>query len=163
MIGFTILGRNSVMMIALLAFFGLFSRAAFAESPVKLQGEGAITLSPEGPSKFAFSGTASHLGKYKCHGEISLSPDALPGSQNGSGVAVFEAANGDLLVGVVTMDTDANGDGQIKFSWRDSVQFSDGTVVSNTGRFVESRPPGAFATIHTNLLVVIAIIAILIG
>jgi len=34
------------------------------------------------------------------------------------------------------------------------VEFSDGTIVSSTGRFVEDRPPG---------LVVIAIIAILIG
>ena len=64
----------------------------------------------------------------------------------------------DLLVGVVEWDADAEGDGlrtsHIHFSWRDSVQFSDGTVVDSTGRFVKDRPPG---------LVVIAIIAILIG
>ena len=38
------------------------------------------------------------------------------------------------------------------FSWADSVELGDGTIVENTGRFVEDRPPG---------LVVIAIIALL--
>ncbi len=38
------------------------------------------------------------------------------------------------------------------FSWRDSVKFDFGTVVTNTARFIEDRPPG---------LVVIAFIAIL--
>jgi hypothetical protein len=69
------------------------------------------------------------------------------------GVAVLAAADGDLIVGVVSCQVDASGAGQMHFSWRDSVEFSDGTVVSNTGRFQRKRPPG----------VVIAIIAILIG
>jgi hypothetical protein len=42
----------------------------------------------------------------------------------------------------------------VHFSWRNSIELADGTVVYSTGRFMDSRPPG---------LVVIAIIAILIG
>jgi hypothetical protein len=76
----------------------------------------------------------------------------------GHGVVVFTAANGDLLVGVVEWNADAEANNlrtnQIHFSWRDSVEFNDGTIVASTGRFVKDRPPG---------LVVIAIIAILIG
>ena len=61
----------------------------------------------------------------------------------------------DLLVGAVAWEVDAGDDfrtSRTHFSWRDAVQFDDGTVVANTGRFVADRPPG---------LVVIAIIAIL--
>jgi hypothetical protein len=50
------------------------------------------------------------------------------------------------LVGVVTWDIAAPENDihntSIHFSWRDSVTFSDGTVVGNTGRFVTDRPPG---------------------
>lgn len=155
--------RKWLSLLILIACCAVNTQAAFAQSAVKLKGQGAITLSSEGPSPFAFSGTASHLGNYRCHGEMTLQNGGGNGAQTGTGVAVFEAANGDLLVGVVTMQTGASGDGDIHFSWRDSVQFSDGTVVSSTGRFVNSRPPGAISTIHTQLLVVIAIIAILIG
>jgi hypothetical protein len=137
--------------------------AAFAESPVKLQGGGSIDISSGNPAPFHLSGTASHLGKYTCYGELEFQPGVHPGTQEGNGVAVFEAANGDLLVGVVSCELDARGLGQLAFKWRDSVEFSDGTVVDTTGRFVESRPPGAAAAIQYHLLVVIAIIAILIG
>ena len=30
----------------------------------------------------------------------------------------------------------------IHFSWRDAVEFSDGTIVASTGRFEHDRPPG---------------------
>jgi len=151
-----------VTIVALLTFFGVCPSAAFAESAIKLQGEGAIDISTPGVHSFVLSGTASHLGRYTCHGEITLQRGAA-GSLDGEGVAVFEAANGDLLVGVVSYHTGADGTGTMRFSWRDFVQFSDGAIVSNTGRFVTSRPPGAFVPIQTQLLVVIAIIAILIG
>jgi hypothetical protein len=76
----------------------------------------------------------------------------------GDGVAVFTAANGDTLVADVTWDVDpGSGDlrsSGIHFSWRDSVQLADGSVVDSTGHFRSNRPPG---------LVVIAIIAVLIG
>jgi hypothetical protein len=67
----------------------------------------------------------------------------------------FTAANGDLLVGVVTWDVGAevggNRPARLHISWRDSVTFNAGTLITNTGRFIDSRPPG---------LVVIAIIAV---
>src|SRR5579863_4373615 len=151
-------GRHTFATIVLVPFVVALSSAAFAESPVKLQGGGSIAVSTEGPSTFTLDGTASHLGKYTCYGEIDFTAD-----ENADGIAVFEAANGDLLVGIVGFEFGPNGIGQMKFSWRDSVQFSDGNVVSTTGRFVESRPPGAIASMQYNHLVVIAIIAILIG
>ena len=157
---FTILGQMKVTIFVLLTFFGLSAYAAFAQSPVKLKGEGTIDFSTEGPSSFAFSGTASHLGQYRCHGEIVL--NSHDGAMDGvGGVAVFEAANGDLLVGIVALTTDADGIGQIRFSWRDSVRFSNGTTVYSTGRFVSSRPPGAVSTIKAQPGN--GIIAILIG
>jgi hypothetical protein len=141
-----------------LTLFGLWPRSASAESPVKLtKFAGAIDFSTDDISSFTLEGSASHLGLFKCCGEVDFLP-AQDGSLVGLGVCVFEAANGDPLVGQVTWDVGAEVDGfrtsDIHFSWRDSVEFSDGSVVSNTGRFVDDRPPG---------LVVIAIIAILIG
>jgi hypothetical protein len=156
---FKVLSWKKVALVALLTFFQVIPLGAFAKSPVKLKNfEGAIDLEAEGPAPFVLSGTASHLGRYECYGEVEFLPGEDEGSLIGDGVAVFEAANGDLLVGVVTWEVDADGDefrtSHIHFSWRDSVEFSDGTVVPSTGRFVHDRPPG---------LVVIAIIAILIG
>lgn len=107
---------------------------------------------------FVLNGEASHLGEFTSYGEVQFSPGEEPGSLVGEGVAVFQAANGDLLVGIVSWGVDAGSGGfrtsRIHFSRRDSVQFSDGTVVSSTGRFLDSRPPG---------LVVLAIISVLIG
>lgn len=150
---------------------GVAMGGAFAESaakrkkrvkpqkPVELKNwDGLIDFTTEGISPFVLCGTATHLGRFTGYGEVEFLPGEEEGSLLGDGVVVFEAANGDLLVGVVTWEADAEEDGlrtsRVHFSWRDSVEFSDGTIVSNTGRFVKSRPPG---------LVVIAIIAILIG
>src|SRR3989442_6143838 len=133
--------------------------AAFAESPVELKNwQGTIDFSTVRISPFTLSGTASHLGRFTSYGEVKFHPGQAKGSLVGDGVVVFQAANGDLLVGVVICEADAEVGGfrtsGIHFPWRDSVQFSDGRIVSSTGRFAQSRPPG---------LVVIAIIAILIG
>ena len=132
---------------------------AFAQSPVKLQKwGGTIDFSEEGISPFTLQGTASHLGRFTGYGEVEFDPGSEEGTLVGDGAVVFEAANGDLLVGVLIWEADAEEAecraGRIHFSWRDSVEFGDGTVVSSTGRFAKSKPPG---------LVVIAIIAILIG
>jgi hypothetical protein len=119
---------------------------------------GTIDLVPNEVTPFTLAGTASHLGKFAASGEVEFVAGEDEGSLDGLGVVVFEAANGDLLVGNVEWAVDGNGDthrtSHIHFSWTNSVTFSDGTVVSNTGRFVKDRPPG---------LVVIAIIAVLIG
>jgi len=156
---FRALSWHKAGLVALLTFFQAFPVAAFAQSPVKLnQWDGAIDFHGVGLSSFTLQGTASHLGLFTAYGEVEFVPGEEQGSLDGEGVVVFEAANGDLLVGVVSWDVAGQGGNfrtsQLHFSWRDSVQFSDGTVVDSTGRFVNDRPPG---------LVVIAIIAILIG
>jgi len=158
----TAVWRQLATVIAVLAVLGISSQAAMAQSPVRLKGEGAIDLSTGDVSVFAFHGTASHLGQYQCHGEVTLSTGREPGSQDGVGVAVFVASNGDKLVGIVTMHAGIDGTGKVHFAWQDSVKFSDGTIVRNTGRFIDSRPPGATEEINLRR-VFINIIAILIG
>ena len=151
--------RLVLVLLAILATTGVAS----AEPVVKLAGKGAIALSPEGPSDFVLQGNASHFGKYICYGEVDFSMGTDSRALKGQGVAVIEAANGDRLVGVVTWQIDANGNGQTAFSWRDSVEFSDGTVVVTTGRFVKSRPAGAVSRIKGITDGTSNIIAILIG
>jgi hypothetical protein len=156
---FRIFGRKNVVLVVVLACSQAIPPSAYAKSPVKLQKwSGEIDTTAEGVVPFTLEGNASHLGKFTAYGEVEFIPGVEDGTLEGEGVAVFTAANGDLLVGVVTWDVGADESGfrtsGLHFAWRDVVEFSDGTVVSNTGRFVDSRPPG---------LVVIAIIAILIG
>src|SRR5258708_3706329 len=89
-------------LLALLTLFGTSPRPALAESPVKLQNwSGAIDFSSAGATPFTLSGTASHLGNFTAHGGVDFVPGSEPGSLVGDGVVVFQAANGDLLVGVV--------------------------------------------------------------
>ena len=161
MLSFHIVGRRKVVLVVTLVLSLLIQPSASAQSAVKLQKwSGTIDVdAPEGqPVPFTLAGQASHLGKFSAYGEVDFMPGEEEGSLIGMGVVVFTAANGDLLVGDVTWDVGPEDDGlstsALHFAWRDSVEFSDGTVVKNTGRFVDSRPPG---------LVVIAIIAILIG
>lgn len=145
-----------VTLLAVATLVGTTPRPVAAESPVKMKNFiGEIDVTAGGVTPFTLSGTASHLGEFTADGEVEFVPGEEPGSLEGMGVVVFEAANGDLLVGNVAWEIDAGDDlrtSRIHFSWRDSVEFDDGTVVGNTGRFVDDRPPG---------LVVIAIIAIL--
>jgi hypothetical protein len=155
-----LLNRKPKMLtvITLVAFIAHSTASAYAESPVKLKKfTGTIDFGEE-PTPFTLEGTASHLGRFSCYGEVEFVPGDEEGTLVGTGVAVFVAANGDLIVANVAWDVDA-GDGEflpsrIHFSWRDSVEFSDGTVVSSDGHFVKNRPAG---------LVVISIIGILVG
>jgi len=150
-------GRRAVVAAVVVAFLAHPVTPCLAVSPVKLQNwAGSIDLSAPNPVPFTLQGTASHLGRFTAHGEVEFAPGDEEDSLVGEGVVAFTAANGDLLVGVVAWDVDA-ADGDFRptsmhFSWRDSVTFADGTVVSSTGRFLHDRPPG---------LVVIAIIAII--
>jgi hypothetical protein len=122
--------------------------------------EGTVEFSPDKTTPFTLRGTEPHIGDYTARGEVTFRADEAEGTLIGEGVAVFESPEGDLLVAAVTWDVAAEEDGNrasdLRFSWRDSVEFSDGTLVESTGRFAdaEDRPPG---------LVVIAIIAVLIG
>jgi hypothetical protein len=137
----------NIVLLALLSLFGTTPKAALAESPVKVTKlHGVVDLSADAPHPFDLEGIASHLGKFTAYGEIEFVPGEEQGSLLGTGVVVFEAANGDLLVGIVTQEVDPAVDGvgaaHIHFSWRDSVEFSDGRIISSTGRFVTDRPSG---------------------
>jgi hypothetical protein len=142
-----------------LTVFTTTPKVALFKSPVKLKNfAGSIDIEAGGITPFTLEGTASHLGRFAAHGEVEFLPGDVAGSLDGAGVVVFEAANGDLVVGHVSWLVEADDEefrtSHIHFSWRYSVEFSDGTVVANTGRFVKDRPPS---------LVVIAIIAVLVG
>ena len=121
---------------------------------------GTVDFATEKPTPFSLKGTSPDMGEYEANGEVTFHEGSEPGSLIGEGVAVFETPDGSKIVAVVTWPVDAEGgdmrESDIQFRWRDSVQFSDGTVEHSTGRFEDpdNRPAG---------LVVIAIIAVLIG
>jgi hypothetical protein len=147
-----------VLLLALVTLFGTMPRPVYAESPIEVKKLfGSVGETDDGITPFVLSGTASHLGRFSAYGEVEFVPGEEPGWLLGTGVVVFEAADGDLLVGNVVWQV-APGDEyratRIDFTWRDSVRFDDGTVVFSTGQFaeVDGRPAG---------LVVIAIITIL--
>ena len=153
--------RLALVLFATLATTGMAS----ADPVVKLTGKGALELSTNGTSNFFLQGKASHLGNYICYGEVEFMPGTVVGTLVGEGVAVIQAANGDMIVGIVIWQVAADGNGQIAFSWRDSVQFSDRdeTVFFSTGRFIKSRPAGAISRTKTISDGTSNIIAILIG
>lgn len=145
--------RKLIATLVLITFFARAVTPVSAQPQIKLnKWAGTIDASGTGPASFTLAGTSSHLGRFTAYGEI----DIVPGEDVAEGVVVFEAANGDLLVGVTTWEVAGDDAAALHFSWRDSVEFSDGTVVHSTGHFADAknRPQG---------LVVIAIIAILIG
>ena len=153
------IARRIVTLVVVGALLACSVRPAAAISPIKLNHwSGAVSLSNAGITPFRLAGTASHLGQFVASGEVEFLPIGANGSLVGAGPVVFTAADGDLLVGVVTWDVGPETEGEratrLHFSWRDAITFSDGTLVASTGRFLTSRPPG---------LVVIAIIAIFIG
>lgn len=160
---FRILSAEKFAVVALLSV-ALSVHPALAKSAVKMQRwSGTIDFSSEETATFALDGVASHLGKFTAYGELNLAPRDEEGIQRGEGVVVFKAANGDLLVGVISWvhDEEAQVGHFHHVSWRDSVQFNDGTVVSSTGRFIDDRPPGivtveyiALATFTFLLLIV---------
>jgi len=131
------------MVMAIFSAFSIVEGSVYAEPVVKLNGSGTIAVSSDGPSSFALHWNASHLGKYTCYGEVEFGFPGENGTIEGDGIAAISAANDDLIVGIVTWEIDGDGTGRIAFSWRDSVEFSEGTVVSSTGRFIKSRPAGA--------------------
>jgi hypothetical protein len=161
---FHLSGRKQTTFFVALACLLAIPPSAFAKSPVKITKlEGMVDLSGDVPSPFVLEGIASHLGRYQAYGEVELLPGVVEGSLIGMGPVVFEAANGDLLVGEATWAIDSpadGGDAHIHFAWRDFVQFDDGTVVFNTGRFVEDRPPGLVVVVSTRTLVDLLILII---
>src|SRR5262245_15182985 len=96
---FTPPGRRITALVVLIAFLVRSSIPVYAESPVKLRNFiGTIDIADEGVTTFTLEGSASHLGSFTASGEVKFEPGAEEGTLIGHGVAVFEAANGDLLV-----------------------------------------------------------------
>lgn len=128
------------------------------KSPVKMTKlSGTVMPSTSEPSQYVLEGIASHLGEFRAYGEVEFGRGEDEGSMIGTGPVVFEASNGDLLVGVAIWEMDSPVDGVsdagIHFAWRDSVEFSDGTVVASSGHFVTNRPPGLVVVVSAETLV----------
>ena len=145
-----------VALIVIVAVFNSTLPQATAVPTIDLQKWSSVIDLSQSISPFALEGNSTHLGNFTALGEVQFVPVGTDGSALGSGAVVFEAANGDLLVGLVNWEVDAGGDerrSELNFSWRDSVELN-GTIFHSTGRFADpkNRPRG---------LVVIAIIAIL--
>src|SRR5438105_7810042 len=126
--------RRTVVGLSCLFVLGV-SVAAAQQALDTFVGTGSIHLDSHGPASLNCHGSAPGIGKYECVGEISFVSDG-EGGLHGEGVAVLEAGHGDRIVGVVTCDLDDAGQGDIAFSWRDSVTFSNGHTVATKGRFV---------------------------
>lgn len=94
------------------------------------------------PSQFALTGKTAEFGRYIASGEITYVGGEQEGAQSGTGIAIVQAEDGAVIVADVSSDPLEDGSTSFTFHWRDSVMFSDGTVVETTGRFVEDRPPG---------------------
>jgi hypothetical protein len=164
--GFMIPGPERVGLLVMLAFVQVFHGGCTVAPSPQLDElaegfDGMVDFSTTTTTPFQLQGSQPGLGEFTAEGEVDFRPGEEEGAFIGDGVAVFETANGDKLVAVVTWyagpeDADGNRASDIEFRWRDSVQFSNGTVIASDGQFEdpENRPPG---------LVVIAIIAILIG
>src|SRR5438067_244993 len=113
------------MFVLAIGALGILAVPTLGQSGIKIHGQGTVTEMPGGASTLTMKGTASHLGQYTCYAEIDFVPGVEVGSQDGIGVGVFTAANGDLLAGIVTFHMGADGNSEIHFSWRDSVKFND--------------------------------------
>lgn len=109
--------------------------------------EGGLQLDPAtGLATFQGSGHLTLMGEVAVHAEFLFGPGDLPGSLAGTGVAVFTAANGHVLVANVLWSIDPDGQGRLEFRWPDEITLGDGTTVKSTGRFVELPFGGLRAT-----------------
>jgi hypothetical protein len=86
------------LVLAVVTLLGSLNNASAVESPFKLSGEGGLLFNPQetlsGP--FAAAGHATHLGLWSNVGYIQFVPIS-PTKLANSGVARFQAADGDLL------------------------------------------------------------------
>lgn len=133
---------------------------AYSQSSEELKKFSGVVVGPDnGINSLFLEGKAPHIGRFVALGEVEFVPGEIEGSLVGQGVAVFVAADGDLLVGVVAWEMGAEVDGvaisHFQFHWRDSVEFSDGTTVSTTGRFVDNKPAGLVVISQTTLELIV--------
>lgn len=161
--------RDSVVLATVLCFLQVYPPSLLAESQVKVvRLEAAIDTSAPGPVlPMALNGEASHLGRFTGRGEVVFTPGQEPGTLVGSGVVALRAANGDLIVGVMTWAaSEQQGNrrtASFQVSWRDSVTFSNGEVVNNTGRFVDNRPSGFIVSVEMTYIAIIQILIVIVG
>lgn len=101
-----------------------------------------IVPSAQGPSRLSMTGTTTEFGRFVATGEITFPADEQGQLQDGTGIAVVQAEDGDQIVADVTARIGDEGNTEYTLHWRDSVTFSDGAVVQTTGRFVDDKPPG---------------------
>lgn len=135
--------RTSVA--ALLLTMALSGVAGAGEGKVKAKdlacvqpGERAIIVGQH----FTVAGTTEVFGHYLAQGEATFGAGNEEGVlPDATGIAVVQAENGDQIVADVFI-TQSGDRLDFTFHWRDSVTFSNGTTVSNTGAFVNQRPPG---------------------
>ena len=105
-----------------------------------------ILETPGGLSHFAVTGSTADFGRFLALGEATLEPGGEEGVlAKGAGIAALEAENGDQIAADVTCRVADDGI-DFTFHWRDSVTFSSGAEVSNTGAFVDHQPPGLTIT-----------------
>jgi hypothetical protein len=112
-----------------------------ALEPVEDSDARAVILgSPQGASKFGVTGKTAEFGRYLAVGELTLVTSGEESAEL-EGVAALEAENGDQITANVTCTL--GGDGiDFTFHWLDSVSFSTGAKASNSGKFVDAKPPG---------------------
>jgi hypothetical protein len=142
MLGFTI---RCIPVLVLTAMW-LAPATALAQSPIqvsRLNGQLASVV-PGGPAAFVLEGEGTRLGRFTAAGEVTFTAGTTPHTLQGQGVVVFRAANEDRLVGTVTWLVGAPGPqgrgSSVSFRWQSAVTFSDGTVVTTSGGFVENQP-----------------------
>jgi hypothetical protein len=133
---------SRVLVILALACWASFALADDKSGINQLSGSGVVAINESGDAVVLLHGNASQLGKFTCSGQLVFQQGNDPGSIVGEGVAAFTAANGDQLVGTFTWQINADGSGEMKFHWHDSITLGDGSTVESTGRFADRRPPG---------------------
>lgn len=141
-------------------------RAQSAPVSAKLfQGSFNLTTTPP---TFTFAGVAPEMGRFVGIGEVAFRAGDQPGTQVVSGPVVLRGSHGELLVGNLTgnvteSDSRQSVGADLQFHWQDSVRFSNGIVVKNTGRFLTKRPAGIVVktddpkTPQTNIIIRILI------
>lgn len=105
----------------------------------------AVIIASETPgqlSHFTVTGKNADFGRYVALGEATFIAGQEEGVlRSGTGIAVLNAESGQQIVADVTCQVFGDGS-EFTFHWRDSVVFSNGSIVSTTGTFVDQKPPG---------------------
>ena len=96
--GLMVAPRKIVAIVLVFALATGAASPAAAQSAVKMRRfTGSVDVSASGPTPRLLEGTASHLGQFTARGEVEFTPTGLNGMLRGTGVIVFEAANGGTI------------------------------------------------------------------